>query len=256
MYKEHKVLEMTTGDLALAYQKVDRRIRKVAGGCWEWDGNNSSTATRHRLQFKIIRVADGERETHAVKTIDLIRHKHGYRIDEGNRGYKTTCCNPYCFNPAHQIAPKFVDDKPFTMKGLEQCKMMRRFGWSTYYQRTYTTQSTYLAVLNDKTVYATAPVDLATKIDLRMVLTLATMFTNDTIPTIDDMVSTTGLSFDELMYYGYAVSFIQRRMGSKKGGDTLQILKYIVEGRANSDIAARVGRSVAEIHMFRGALYG
>lgn len=256
MYKEHKVLEMTTGDLAIAYQKVDRRIRKVAGGCWEWDGNNSTTAARHRLQFKIIRVEGGERETHAVKTIDLIRHKNGYRVDEGNRGYTTTCSNPNCFNPAHQISPKFVDAKPFSMEELEQCKTMRRLGWSTHYQRTYTTQSTYIAVLNDKSIYAISPTDLASKIDLHKVMLLATMFTIDVIPTIDDMISTTGLSFDELMYYGYAVSFIHRRMKSKKGGDTLQILKHMTEGKSNGDIAARVGRSVAEIHMFRGALYG
>lgn len=256
MYKEHKVLEMTTGDLAIAYQKVDRRIRKVAGGCWEWEGNNSLTATRHRLQFKIIRVDDSERETHAVKTIDLIRHKNGYRVDEGNRGYTTSCKNPYCFNPAHQISPKFVEHNEFTMEGLERCKEMRRLGWNTYYLRSYTTQSTYIAVLNDKSVFSIAPVDLATKVDLRIVLRIASMFLSDSTPTIDDMISTTGLPFEELVYYGYAVSFVQRRMGSKKRDDTMQILQYMVEGKHNGDIAMRVGRSVSEIHMFRGALYG
>lgn len=256
MYIMHKVSDMKTGDLAIAYQKVDNRLRKVAGGCWEWGGNNTLSAAKHRLQYKILRTPDGERETHAVKTIDLIRHKNGYRVDVGNRGYRTTCNNPFCFNPAHQIEPKMVGMDPFTQEMFDTCKTLRKHGWDTHYQRTYTSHTAYAAVLADKDNALVAPPDLCTKVDLHKVLCIAQMFVGGNVPNIADIISLTGLSFDELVYYGYAVSFIHRRMSSKTSGDTIQILSLMVEGKSNGEIAKSVGRSITEIHTFRGALYG
>lgn len=255
MYIVHKISEMKTGDLAIAYQKVDKRLRKVAGGCWEWEGNNTTSAAKHRLQFKIIRTPDGERDTHAVKTLDLIRHKNGYRVDDGNRGYRTTCGNLFCFNPAHQVEPKMVGMTPFTQTDFDTCKLLRKHGWDTHYQRTYTSHAAYTAVLNDNNEQV-APPDLVTKVDLHKVLTIANMFVGGQAPTMGEIMTLTELSFDELVHYGYAVSFVHRRMMSKKRGDTIQILNLMVEGKPNSEIARLVSRSITEIHTFRGALYG
>lgn len=253
MYKERNVNELTTGELATLYEKLGRKLHRVPGGCWEWVSNKNATAGALRIPIKVERTADGV-NTEVVKAIDIIRKREGYTV-EPNRGYVTSCHNPRCLNPAHQVKRKDVSVAP-TTENYEMCVMLREHGWSTYYQISESSPSTYNRASKDKEAEPHAPLYVVTSIDYAVLLIIARVMKYGK-PTIAELCKETGLSLESLLPYGFAVSAIEGRMGTpEKAERVITILERFIQGVPSSVIARELGVPVTQITSFKGAFYG
>lgn len=253
MYKERDVTELTTGELAKLYEKLNRGLRRVPGGCWEWPANKNATAGALRIQLKAERTPDGV-NTEVVKAVDIIRKREGY-IVEPNRGYVMSCHNPRCLNPAHQVKRKERIQTP-TTEHYDMCVTLREHGWSTYYQISETSAATYSRVYKDRSITAHAPLYIIDSIDYSVLITITNAMKFGK-PTVDDLCKVTGLSFESLLPYGFAVAAIECRIGTPDKADRIiKILEGFIKGTPSSTIAREMGIPITQITSFRGSLYG
>lgn len=258
MYKELKIEELTTGQLASAYQKVEKSLSRVAGGCWEFKNNKTTNAVNHRLHISSIKHIDRPADIEAVRTIDLIRHKHGFRIEQ-HSGYEMSCHNDRCFNPAHQVRPRTSwAKKPWSPEDVERSGLLRRNGWSTHYQRTEYGDACYISAKKEAKYNPIVPITLPSIINLATVNKIFELFTIEgELPSIDAMMAHTGLTFEQILPYGYAVAAIEQRSKSVERRDACgAMLRGFLEEKTVREIAAENAISPATIHTFRGALYG
>lgn len=254
MYKEYKVKEMSTGQLATAYQKLDKSLIKTAGGCWELANNRTRPANQHRLQFKSIRTADGY-DVEAVKTQNLVRHRYGYIVDDLSN-YERSCGNTYCLNPAHhsRAIPVGQSGKAGVLpEHIEVATRMRETGWTTEQIKSYTSAGAYLEVLRNKTRESADPVALHT-MDYAVLEKIANAYRTGN-PNFANLMTITGLTLDELLPYGFADRAIATRSKSN-APTTAMMIKRFAEGVVAKEIAKELGISVNKVTQFKGALYG
>lgn len=258
-YKELQIEELTTGQLAAAYKKLDDSLSRVAGGCWEFKNNNSTNATNHRLQISNVKHIDRPASIEAVRTIDLVRYRNGFRI-ERHSGYEMSCHNPRCFNPAHQVKARTNGwrKREWTPEMVERCGLLRKNGWSTHYQRKETNDPCYLSAKKEAKYAPRVPLTLPSVVKMDVVNQLFELFrVGEDVPTVEAMMAHTGLTFEELLPYGYAVAAIEQRTKSQDRRDMCgAMLRGFLHERPIREIALLNGIQPAQIHVFRGALYG
>lgn len=253
MYKELNVSDLNTDELAKLYKKLNKGLQRVPDGCWEWAANKKVTSGSLRIPLKSERTENGV-NIEAVKAIDIIRKREGYTV-EPNRGYVTSCMNNRCLNPAHQIKPKDVAVTS-TTENYEMCVMLRENGWSTHYQITESSPSTYNKASKDEEVIPTAPMYLLKSIDYNVLLVIAKAMKFGK-PTISELLNVTGLTLEKLLPYGYAVSTIESRIGTPEKADRIiKIIEMFIQGIPSSDIARELDVQITQITSFRGGLYG
>lgn len=258
MYYKKDIERLTTGELARAYQKLDSVIVRRAGGCWEHKNVKVVLANQHRLVLSVIPQSDGSTITEFVKTVQLIRHRYGYSIEESD-AYGRTCNNPYCFNPAHQLInyernsggrPRVSDDN------VLKCKEMRRYGWTAKHQKEVTSAGAYrLSLLDNPSVDIGR--DGPVNINISVLEKIANVYNTVKTPTFQQLLDATGLSYDELLPYGVAEAAISARSTTpESAAQTLQVIKYMAMGYNNLEIAHMVNELTTKITGFRGSLYG
>lgn len=257
-YKELQIDELNTGQLAAAYQKIENSMSRVAGGCWVFKNNKTTKAVNHRLHISCIRHIDRPADIEAVKTIDLVRYKNGFRL-EAHSGYEMSCHNEFCFNPAHQVRPKQRYNKTaWSPEMMEKCGLLRKNGWSTHYQRSETNEITYVAILKETAYTPIVPLTLPSLVKMDVVAKLFELFhPTHTLPTIDEMLEHTGLAFEELLPYGYAVAALEQRTKSEGRREVCgAMIRGFLQEKPIKEIALLNGIQPAQIHLFKGALYG
>lgn len=252
-YKLCTMDELTTGDKALVYQKLDQRVARVAGGCWELVNNNTYIASSHRLIFKAIRKGD-DVEQYAVRTIDALREKNGFEVQE-HKGYEMSCFNPRCLNPAHQVKAKQpVSVEAVTPDKMDLIQAMRNNGWNTRLMQEHVSVKAYTEMLaagndNIKVRY----IDL----DFEMLALIADLYKDGLRPTFKSMLDATGLTEDELLPYGFAVTAIESRsLSPERALRTSTMLRLMAAGKSNRQIVAETDEGILRVQAFRGALYG
>lgn len=258
MYYKKDVTRLTTGELALAYQKLDNVIVKRAGGCWEHKNARVAPANQHRLILSVTPQSEGRDWIEFVKTVQLIRFRYGYSVEESD-AYGRTCHNPLCFNPAHQTIndernnggrPRVSDEDVLT------CREMKRYGWTAKHQKEVTSPGAYRLSLLGKTAVEPSR-DGPVNIDISVLEKIANLYNTVRTPTFQQLLDATGLSYDELLPYGVAESAISARSATpESAAQTLQVIQYMAMGYNNLEIAHMVKELTTKITGFRGALYG
>lgn len=253
-YIKHEPSQMTTGQLANAYQKLDNNLRKRAGNCWEY-GKSSKRAREQILQFDTRRREDGTREVHAVKMIDIIRFRHGFTIDSPT-GYTQTCGNQYCLNPAHQVPYEAT-----TSDDVDWARKLRKHGWaSIFLQRIGESGRVYRQLRYEE--HNTGEGRQPTAYNVNLCITMEEVqaiarFIVDKHPIIPDyneIATAAGVSLEELLPYGFAVAALLRRVGQSE--EMLAMVDGFVEGKTNEQLSKSLGIHLTKVQIFRGALYG
>lgn len=253
-YIRHEPNKMNTGQLAKAYYKLDQNLRKRAGNCWEY-GNSGKRAREQVLQFDTKRLDDGTREVHAVKMIDIIRFRHEFTIDSPT-GYTQTCGNPYCLNPAHQVPYEATTDDQ-----MEWARKLRKHGWATIFiQRVGEGGRVYRQVRDEENQSGEGRQPTAYDVNLRITMedvkNIARFIVdkNPIIPEYNEIATLVGVSPEELLPYGYAVSALLRRVGTSD--EMLAMIDGFAAGKTNEQISKLCGLHLTKVQIFRGALYG